>query len=215
VNLPFSPDEFFGVFAAYNEAVWPAQIVLYVVGVALAAIARYAPVLAGRAVVPVGLALLWAWTGAVYHLGFFARINPAAYLFGIAFLAQAGIWIAWILRTPGLRFRALDRTAQAAGAGLLAYAFVVYPAFNLQFGHGYPAMPTFGAPCPTVIATLGLLAWARPCPPWWVWLIPVMWAMVGTTAAFAIGVYEDAGLLFAAVLLLVSIYRPERLRGSE
>lgn len=38
MNLPFTTDEFLGVFARYNEAVWPAQYLLNavaLVGVAL------------------------------------------------------------------------------------------------------------------------------------------------------------------------------------
>ena len=76
----------------------------------------------------------------------------------------------------------------------------MYPLLNVLLGHRYPAMPTFGAPCPTTIATFGLLTWATPRPPWFVWPIPVLWALVGTSAAFALGVREDLGLLAAAGL---------------
>jgi hypothetical protein len=30
--LPFSVDQFFGVFASYNRAIWPAQIVAFMIG---------------------------------------------------------------------------------------------------------------------------------------------------------------------------------------
>jgi len=28
MNLPFTPEQFFAVFARYNEAIWPMQVVL-------------------------------------------------------------------------------------------------------------------------------------------------------------------------------------------
>jgi hypothetical protein len=202
MSLPFTLEQFLDVFRAYNGAIWPAQWGLYGLGVAMVLVAVRAPIGWGRWAVPAGLALLWAWTGAVYHLGFFAGINPAARLFGIAFLAQAILSLAWAWRTSALGFRPADTVQRLAGAGILAYAFLLYPLLNVLFGHRYPAMPTFGAPCPTTIATFGLLAWATPRPPWFVWPIPVLWALVGTSAAFALGIREDLGLLAAAILAI-------------
>jgi hypothetical protein len=200
MSLPFTLEQFLDVFRAYNGAIWPAQLLLYGFGVALVLVAVRAPIGWGGRAVAAGLALLWAWTGAVYHLGFFAGINPAARLFGVAFLGQAILWVAWAWRTPELGFRPSVPVQRLVGAGILGYAFVVYPLLNVLLGHRYPAMPTFGAPCPTTIATFGLLTWATPRPPWFVWPIPVLWALVGTSAAFALGVREDLGLLAAAGL---------------
>jgi hypothetical protein len=39
VNLPFTPQQFFEVFARYNAAVWPAQIGLNAVALACVALA--------------------------------------------------------------------------------------------------------------------------------------------------------------------------------
>lgn len=35
MNIPFSFEQFFSVFGVYNEAIWPAQIVAYVLGLAV------------------------------------------------------------------------------------------------------------------------------------------------------------------------------------
>jgi hypothetical protein len=201
VQLPFSIEEFLAVFRAYNVAVWPGQVALYLLGVALISLALRG---FSRWGIAGGLALLWAWMGAVYHLAFFSAINPAARLFGGAFLLQAGLWIVWARRAPGLKFRPSDASRRFAGWALLGYAFIVYPILNVALGHEYPTMPTFGAPCPTTIATLGLLTWATPRPPWFVWLVPVLWAVVGTSAAFTLGVREDLGLLAAAILAIAA-----------
>lgn len=207
MSLPFTVADFLDVFRSYNTAVWPAQILLLLLGVALVLVALRLSVDWSRRLVPAGLALLWFWAGAIYHLAFFAAINSAARLFGETFLLQAVLWLVWARRTPGLRFRPPDTRRRTIGAALLAYALLIYPLLNVLLGHGYPAMPTFGVPCPTTIASFGFLAWATPRPPWYVWIIPVLWALVGTSAAFTLGVREDLGLLAAAVLALVAQLR--------
>lgn len=204
MNLPFTVGEFLDVFRAYNLAIWPGQIALYGAGVALVLVALWGPAAWARWVVPGGLAALWAWMGAVYHLGFFAGVNKAARLFGIAFLAQALLWLLWAWRTPALHFRPRDLAWRSVGAGLLGYALVIYPLLNVALGHAYPAMPTFGAPCPTTIATLGLLTWASPGPRWYVLPVPILWALVGTSAAILLGVREDLGLPVAAALAIAA-----------
>ena len=37
------------------------------------------------------LAAFWAWTGLVYHIGFFAAINPLAFAFGAAFVLESAL----------------------------------------------------------------------------------------------------------------------------
>jgi hypothetical protein len=41
--LPFTQDEFFAVFAAYNRAVWPAQVVLYALAAGLLGLLLFRP----------------------------------------------------------------------------------------------------------------------------------------------------------------------------
>lgn len=70
MNLPFTQDQFFGVFAAYNVAVWPAQFVLTVLAISMLVIVLWMPERAGRPV-SYGLALLWCWLALAYRLAFF------------------------------------------------------------------------------------------------------------------------------------------------
>ena len=88
----------------------------------------------------------------------------------------------------------------------MGFALVVYPAIGYGLGHRYPAMPTFGVPCPTTIFTLGLLLFADR-PPWLVYVVPLLWSAVGSLAALRLGVYEDLALLaggFVALAFMVS-----------
>lgn len=80
MTLPFTTVEFFQVFTAYNQSVWPLQALLTLLAVLLSGVALLAPRQAGR-IVGLGPAVLWAWLADGYHLAFFHAINPAAPLF--------------------------------------------------------------------------------------------------------------------------------------
>lgn len=200
--LPFTREQFFGVFRAYNEAVWPVQVGLLAVAIAMVGAARWQK---RSAWVSWALAGLWLWTGIAYHLLFFTRINSLAYVFGAAFVAQAAL-IARAIRRETLSISVpADPVRALAGMVLLLYALVGYPAVAVASGQHYPALPTFGVPCPTVIFTFGLFTWARR-PSWSVLVIPVAWAALGISAAGNLGVPEDWGLPVAAIAVLVLRY---------
>jgi Family of unknown function (DUF6064) len=217
MSLPFTVDQFFGVFATYNRAVWPAQVLLYALGLVLAIFGYLGRAHASR-LIALGLALLWAWMGGVYQLSFFRRINPAASVFGAAFLLQAVLFGVWgLTRRPGAVGR-LSGARVWVGGALLGYALAVYPLLGWLLGHRYPSSPTFGLPCPTTIATLGLLVWVAPPPPWWLLVVPLLWVLVGSSAAFALGIREDFGLLVAGIAASAWLWHRSRHRpliGSD
>jgi hypothetical protein len=195
MTLPFTAQEFFRVFARYNQAVWPAQIALYGLAVAVVALVWQR---SARAVA-VLLALLWAWTAIAYHLVFFSQINPAAPLFAALFLAGAAAFLWEGLVLGRLRFACAPNGRCALGVALVAYALLAYPLLAAQQGRGYPLSATFGLPCPTTIFTLGVLAFLQPPYRAYAFVPPLLWAMTGTYAALAFGVYEDLGLAAAGV----------------
>jgi hypothetical protein len=191
---PFTIDEFFGVFAEYNQSIWPMQLVL--LGAAITSIilvysrARYS-----SSFVTGILAFLWAWAGVVYHLAHFTVINKAAGIFGLLFLIQAGL-LAWCSRPRCMRYAKPEGVRFGVGWVLIAYALVIYPVLNKILGHDFLSSPTFGSPCPTTIYTIGLLYLARPLPKYLL-VIPIAWAIIGSSAAFFLGVPQDLGLLVA------------------
>ena len=202
--LPFTVDDFFDVFSAYNEAIWPAQILAY----ALAALVLWMMITrhrrAGR-MTAVVLAIFWLWNGIAYHLAFFAPINPAANLFAPLFLVQALLFIGVAALGSGLPVSLTLSWRGAAGAACIAYALLFYNLIGVAAGHGWPGAPMFGvAPCPTTIFTIGLLLLAAARLPIWLLAIPVLWAAIGTTAAVLLNVPEDLGLAAAAVALVLS-----------
>jgi len=75
--LPFTREQFLEVFASYNTAVWPAQLVAYGIGGLLVALLLSHSARAGR-LVAAGLAVMWLWTGVAYHGVYFSKINAMA-----------------------------------------------------------------------------------------------------------------------------------------
>lgn len=93
--LPFTREQFFALFASYNETVWPAPVVAYVLGAVAVAGALRGGDVASRLVAAV-LALMWLWTAIAYHWLAFAAINDAAWVFGALFVAEAALLVrAW------------------------------------------------------------------------------------------------------------------------
>lgn len=204
MGLPFTTEQFLDVMGRYNEAVWPAQWGLYLLGVCAVALAVRAGTAGGRAVAAI-LATLWAWMGIAYHLAFFRAINPAAVAFGAAFVAQGALFLWLGVRHDRLTFRVRGDLPGTVGALLALYALAGYPALAYALGHRWPATPTFGLPCPTTILTLALLAWASPPAPRLLLVVPLAWAAVATSAAVQLGMGEDFGLTAAAVLVVAAL----------
>jgi len=206
MQLPFTVEEFMSVFERYNLSVWPAQLVLF----ALAPVVLfcfYRNVSNARQVVFAVLSFLWAWTGLVYHIGFFSSINPLAYFFGGLFVAQSGIFFYFgvirdkVILIPRLNLQTI------VGSFLIFYALIAYPAIGFAMGHIYPKSPTFGTPCPTTIFTFGLLLFSVQRVPFFFLLIPLLWSLVGFSAAVSLGVVEDIGLIVfgAAATVLLTV----------
>lgn len=94
MDLPFSQEQFFGVMADYNVAVWPAQFAAMMLAIAMVVLVVRVPERAGRPV-SYGLALLWSWMALAYHLAFFWSIPCRPVLRG--YLADGGscIRVVW------------------------------------------------------------------------------------------------------------------------
>jgi hypothetical protein len=208
--LPFGPQDFLELFGRYNLAVWPAQLLLY--GIATLIVILVMQQERPRLVL-VLLGTLWLWTGFAYHIVFFSLINPVAPVFGIMFVAQGVIFL-WIARQGAPNATAVRHPfAVHAGRALVAYALIGYPLVGYLAGHHYPETPTFGAPCPTTIFTLGVLFWTGRELFWWMVTIPLAWSVVATSAAVQLDVPQDFGLTVAGLVTLIVLVGLPRRRG--
>ena len=106
-----------------------------------------------------------------------------------------------------LSFRVSQKFYGILGAIFITYALVIYPLIGYALGRTFPASPTFGTPCQTTIFTFGLLLWADKKVPLRLLIIPVLWSILGTSAALSFGIKEDFGLLVAATMGTTAIVR--------
>lgn len=209
MKLPFTTDQFFGVFRAYNQAVFPFQFGLYFLAV-VAVLFAFRQSGSRNKWISFILSFFWLWMGIVYHLVFFTGINKAAYVFGVLFIIQAGLFFYWGVLNDTLQYSFKTTWKGVLGAIIIGFGLILYPLLSYYNGHVYPYSPTFGLPCPTTIFTLGILFWVENKPPKSLWIIPLVWSAIGFTAALTLGVYEDMGLLVAGIfsgMQLVTVKR--------
>ena len=200
--IPFTRDQFFAVFVAYNSAIWPAAILAYPLAVVMLAQALRGGKRNTR-IVAASLALLWGFVGIAYHGLYFSRINLAAPLFAAAFVLQALLFVATAISGRGMEFGAHSRIRSAVGVGLILYAAIAYPLLGLIAGERYPAMPLFGVtPCPLLVFTFGLFVLASRVR-WWLWIVPLLWSLVGGSAFYRLAVPQDLALPVAALAAIV------------
>jgi hypothetical protein len=212
MTLPFTSDQFFEVFAAFNRAFLFWIVLLWFVCLVTVVWVARRPEFRSPAL-SVVLGGLWAWNAVSYHALFFSRINPAAWLFAAAFGVQA------ILFFRAARARRVDYFEAAGwtglvGSGLVVYAFA-YPFLTMAFGQRYPTAPLFGVPCPTALLTIGALLTARGGVPRLAAVVPVLWAFVGGSAAVLFGVAADYMLPAAGLLLLLAAVAPRPVRSHQ
>lgn len=198
---PFTSQQFYAIFIDYNDGVWPAQIMLLALAILAFAFVFKSNRRSSTAVSAI-LGLLWAWSALAYHLTFFSRISPLAYAFAAVSLLGAGVFFLQGVLQQRLAFRWQAGTRSFMGLTLVVFAVLVYPIWSIYAGHSYPEMPTFGLPCPTTIFTIGMLAFVTPPVPRSAIVVPFLWCLVGTQAAFFLDIQADFGLVAAALVAL-------------
>jgi hypothetical protein len=212
MSLPFTSEQFFGIFAQYNRSFLVVVVVLWLATIASLTLARrradrWSPALS------LVLGALWLWNAIAYHAFLFTRINPAAWLFALMFAVQAVLFVdaGWHRR---LVYFSSSAPQRFAGLTLGGYS-LAYPFLTMALGHDYPATPTYGVPCPTVILTIGLLLTTRDGWRLRFAAIPILWAFIGGSAATLLHVPTDYVLLAAGVILLAwVVLRARRMRRA-
>jgi hypothetical protein len=199
MKLPFTPYQFLEVFKNYNLTVWPAQLVLFTAALGILAMIKMNRGLKLSFLI---LGLMWIWMAFVYHLSFFSVINTAALLFGAFFILQA-LYLFYCPFQDSVHFTNRWNLKTKTAAIIIFYALVLYPVIGNFSGHAYPYSPTFGLPCPTTIFTFGILMLIKERIPVFIYIIPVLWTLLATSAVFSLGMNEDLGLPAAAISFLL------------
>lgn len=204
MKLPFTTEEFPGIFEKYNSLIFPAQAIIFAAGIAALLLIRpkttnYSKLIGSF------LAILWIWAGLVYHLVFFSQINKAAFGFGVLFIIQGLLILKSTFSKNSFIYFPENKLRSATGYFLAAFGLVIYPAIGYLIHHNLSHVISLGLPCPTTIFTLGFFMMARGKFPRFLLVIPAVWALIGTMAALKLGVYQDLMLPVSAIAALILI----------
>ncbi len=184
--LLFSAETFYRLFALYHRAIWPVQLTLATVLIALFYRHKKAP----SKIVSAGLfalSLAFFWVGSIYHLQFYASINWAAHYFGGMFIVQACLLLLAAYRQRSLAPEYFTNLRGWVGACLLLYAVMIFPVIDILLRSDWRQAQLFGfTPDPTAIACLGVLLCCRIKGAGLLALIPTVWLLISRATAYTL-----------------------------
>lgn len=202
--VPYTREVYFRTLEHYGDAIWPAQVVTYVLCL-LALWAALRPFAGSGRIVATVLAAAWIWNGIAFHLLTFSHINWTAWPVGLLFLAQALLFVVagTLLNRLSFQFTA-GSVAHGVGLAFAAGALIVYPLLESTLGLGLPGTGLVGVcPGPTTLFTLGILLLGAPRPRLYLFAIPVFWSALAGVAGMVLSIQQDMWLPVAAVLALL------------
>ncbi|MGE5395674.1 MAG: DUF6064 family protein [Candidatus Saccharibacteria bacterium] len=209
MKIPFTTGQFLSVFEHYNQAIFPGQLFILLLGIFSMVLVHTHKSFKDKLTGSV-LGLLWIWMGIVYHLVFFAVINPAARLFGALFILQ-GLLILYASIQGKLHLSFNNKGFDYIGYFFILFGMFIYPLIGLYLNGEPSKIISLGLPCPTTIFTFGLFILARNHFPKYLLIIPGLWAVVGLSAAVNLGIYQDLMLIIAALFAIVIILTEKRI----
>lgn len=212
MKTPFSNEQFLAVFERYNVSVFPAQIILLLLGI-LALILVFRSGVTKSIYISSFLAVLWLWSGIVYHIGFFSGINKPAFIFGLFFIIQGMliIYVGWVKKA--FTFSFTQNISNDIGLFFVLFGLIIYPFISWITERSLVHTISAGLPCPSVIITLGFFMLNSTRIKWYLIIIPVLWSIIGISAALNFGIYQDFMMIIAA-LALVFINRKQVIKSS-
>jgi len=195
--LSFSLEEFLVVLENYNVAIWPLQIIGYVL-ILLVLLVSLKPTKYSAKIVSSILSFFWLFTGIVFCFIYWAPSHIFGYIFGICCTAQGLLFLYSLIRsdiTIGLQ----NKNNMLIGILFILYAMIGYQILGYYLDHIYPRIFAVGlVPCPTTIFTFGLFIIINTKIPIKYVAIPFVISLGGFLAAYN-GIYEDIGLIILGI----------------
>ncbi|MEI6089943.1 MAG: DUF6064 family protein [bacterium] len=212
MKVPFTTDEFLSVFTNYNSGIFPIQLIIAIVGF-LAVYTLHKIVKNSTSWISAALGFLWIWMGIAYHFTYFTSINKAAWGFGGLFVLQGVLFLLTGVVKPKFEYE-LNKTARSIiGEFLIIFGLLLYPAIGLIILGDMSKIISLGLPCPTTIFTFGFMILATARFPKYLLIIPSIWALIGLSAVFNFGIYQDLMLIVSAVtadFIILKYYKHEK-----
>ncbi|MEO9876596.1 MAG: DUF6064 family protein [Anderseniella sp.] len=176
--LLFSLQAYVGLFELLNTTLWPAHLIILVVGLGIGLFVLRPSDTKCRLVWGL-LGLLWIWTGWYFFHVQYTVINWAAAYVAPVFWVQGLLFVLFAVapRSPDIRF---TRTATGRAAIVLyLFAVVGYPVATLALGRPLNSVEFVGiSPDPGIVATLAILALSRGGFIWLAWIVPILWCVL-------------------------------------
>ena len=195
-----NPGALFEACGNYNEAIWPMQIIGYVLGI-FAIFWGIKRIKYSDNIILLILSYFWLLAGVVFCIIFFAPDYKVFYILGSLFIIQGILFLFFGLKSYKLAPRFTFRVDMYGimGAIYILYALIVYPFIGYLTGYPYSNYPIFGvAPCPVCIFTFGLFMWARKRLHVGILVIPLIDSVAGIIPCVW-GLYADIGLVIGGI----------------
>jgi hypothetical protein len=205
----FSTEEFLLVLEGYNLAIWPLQIIAYVL-IALVLFLSFKQTKYSSKIVISVLSLFWLFNGIVFSFIFWSPSHFFGYSFGALCVIQGFLFL-YSMKGSDITIGSLDKINTSIGILFVIYAGIGYQTVGYFLGHIYPKFfPAGLVPCPTTIFTFGIFLIINNKIALHLYVIPLIISIGGFLAAYN-GIYEDVGLILAGILGTILLIR----KGSE
>ncbi|MGA3014012.1 MAG: DUF6064 family protein [Bacteroidales bacterium] len=209
MKTPITTDQFFSVFEKYNHAIFPVQIILFLLSI-LALIAIGSKIRQKDKFVAGILGVIWIWTGIVYYWAFFSHINILALGYGVVFILQ-GLFLVWEgVILYNLKFVFMNSIQAYFGTFFILYGLIIYPVVDYLIEPDISLISSVGLPSPTIILTFGFLLLCDKKFSKYLLIVPSLWAVIGISTIIKPGVYQDSMMLIAAIIADVLILRSKK-----
>ncbi len=173
--MEFTYDSVVKVFARYNDAIWPMQVVAYLLVFAAFFVVARKTKYSDRIIAAI-LAFFWLWVGIRFWLPSAPSV-PLFYVIGGLFIVQGILFLLGVAK-PSVLYRFQENVFSYTGIALMLYAMIVFPVGALLMGRVYPQMGIVGLfPCPTVLFTCGLALCTDRKVPKYMLAIPLFWGI--------------------------------------
>ena len=206
--LSFTTEEILLIFERFNLAIWPMQIISYILGI-LAVFFALKKTKYSMKIVLVVLSFFWLWSGIMFCLIYWAPSYVFAYGFGALCIIQGLLFLFSLFKS---NFSDCPRINLHFTLGIIfvIYAIIGYPVFGYFLGHVYPKFLTVGlVPCPTAVFTFGLFLLINNKFPRYYLFVPFIVAIASLLAVYK-GIYEDIGLFLTGLIGTVLILRRDK-----
>jgi hypothetical protein len=206
-------DMFWNQMAAYNNATFPLLIILVIAAGILTYLvfAKHGDM--ANVLMKVFLAFAFAWNGVVFFVIFFK--SPLSTFVGAPLFILTGFLFAVDVFLKKNDFRLPDVKWQRYATIIWMLVALLYPLIGYALGHFYPRTILPVAPCPLTTFAIALMAAAIPRVDRKVYILLLLWALMGLPKCLgALNCYEDCILFGAGLYGLVLLVKNWKVIGK-